>query len=661
MKKTCVTLCALCAGVGMHAQTTFTEDGTTYTVTGEKTVEITEGYKKDAFLTVPGSVKHDGVEYTVTAIGEKAYQWGSALDVTIPGSIKKIGHSAFQYTSVENITFNEGLEEIGAYAFSSSKCTELEIPSTVKRIGESAFFGSEGNPTLTKLTLHEGLEVIGNAAFYGNAIQELEIPASVDSIIGTAFLLSTKLEKLTLHEGLVYIGKGAFNNSATVLKSKNTTLTEINFPSTLKTIDTEAFFKMPLTSLNIPASLETLGDCAFSDSKIASITVDPANQNFKVQDNLLYSKDNKVLYLAPVSGVTNVTVAKNCLGINGGAFWNSALQSIQLPDGLLAIGYGAFYGTGLTSINFPQALTYIDDQAFAFTKISDLVFPDNLAYIFEATFFQCSQLKNITLPSNIQGIDRRAFYGCNNLEKVICKASTPLKLNDCYEGEEIFTTAPKLIVPKGCKAAYTSNEKFYKPSLGTYDNNFPVYFWNIQESEEGVLLPTETWPKDGDAFNKYQTYSFSVKFGENITIVNHNPKVYIRPNDLVYAPEAEPEEWNTLIEAGNTLTVWGADMDGFTDYFMPKADQVYFIVIPAGTVKNEAGDMNEQIVIWVYGSQELKEAVEAVLDIDTLAIDGTDNQEVARFNLDGTKASAAQKGIQIVKYANGTAKKVLRF
>ena len=399
MKKTCVTLCALCSFVAMHAQTTFTEDGTTYTVTGEKTVEITEGYKKDAFLTVPGSVKHDGVEYTVTAIGEKAYQWGSALDVTIPGSIKKIGHSAFQYTSVENITFNEGLEEIDDYAFSSSKCTELEIPSTVKRIGESAFFGSSSSPTLTKLTLHEGLEVIESGAFYGNAIDELVIPASVDSIIGSAFMFSTKLQKLTLNEGLVYIGKGAFCNDASVLKSKNTTLTEVHFPSTLKNIDTEAFFKMPLTSLNIPASLETLGDCAFSDSKIATITVDPANKNFKVQDNLLYRKDNKVLYLAPVSGVTNVTVAKNCLGIAGGAFWNSALQSIQLPDGLLAIGYGAFQGTGLTSIDFPQSLTYIDDQAFALTKITDLVFPDNLAYIFEATFFQCNNLKSVTFPS----------------------------------------------------------------------------------------------------------------------------------------------------------------------------------------------------------------------------------------------------------------------
>ncbi len=661
MKKTCVTLCALCSFVAMHAQTTFTEDGTTYTVTGGKTVEITEGYKKDAFLTVPGSVKHDGVEYTVTAIGEKAYQWGSALDVTIPGSIKKIGHSAFQYTSVENITFNEGLEEIGAYAFSSSKCTELEIPSTVKRIGESAFFGSEGNPTLTKLTLHEGLEVIGNAAFYGNAIQELEIPASVDSIIGTAFLCSSKLEKLTLHEGLVYIGKGAFNNSATVLKSKNTTLTEVNFPSTLKTIDTEAFFKMPLTSLNIPASLETLGDCAFSDTKIASITVDPANQNFKVQDNLLYSKDNKVLYLAPVSGVTNVTVAKNCLGIAGGAFWNSALQSIQLPDGLLAIGYGAFYGTGLTSINFPKALTYIDDQAFAFTKISDLVFPDNLAYIFEATFFQCSQLKSVTFPSNIQGVDRRAFYGCNNLEKVICKASTPLKLNDSYEGEEIFTTAPKLIVPKGCKAAYTSNEKFYKPTLGTYDNNFPVYFWNVQESEQGVLTAESTTPANGDALGKYQYSTVTVTFPENIQLTGKTPKVYFRPKDVVYPSALEPEDCGATVETGSTLRIWINDMDGWTDGFMPKADEIYFIVIPEGIVKNEAGDENEQIVIWTYGSKELKEAVEAALDIDTLAIDSTDNQEVTRFNLDGTKASAAQKGIQIVKYANGTAKKVLRF
>ena len=656
MKKNCLTLCGFLSVMGLFAQT-FTEGGTTYTVTGENTVEITTGDKNAALLFVPSSVKHDGVEYTVTAIAAEAYKWSKASTVTIPGSIKTIGELAFSYAEVKSITFNEGLELIGRNAFSGSKCTELDIPGSVKRIGEGAFFGSSSTPTLTKLTLHEGLKVIENSAFYGNAIEELVIPASVDSIIGTAFLYSGKLKKLTLNEGLVYIGKGAFNNSNSVTSKRNTTLTEVTLPSTLKNVDTEAFFMMPLTSINIPANLESIGDLAFASTKIATITVDPANKNFKLENNLLYSNDYKILYMAPVTGVGNVKVNSKCLGINGGAFWQTDLQSIELPKGLVAIGYGAFYGTNITSIDLPESLTWIDDEAFALSKLTDVVIPENLPYIYEATFWGCTQLETLTLPSGLQGIDKRAFYNCDKLTTVTCKASTPCKLVDVYEYEEIFTASPTLIVPKGCKEAYMSSEKLYKPTLGSYENNFPVYFNKIQESEEGVLIPTQTWPANGDAFNQYQTYSFSVKFDENITIANHSPKVYIRPNDLVYAPEAEPEEWNVLLEAGNTLTLWGADMDGFTDYFMPKADQIYFIVIPAGVVKNEAGDKNEQIVIWVYGSKELKEAVEAALDIDTLAIDSTDSKEVARYNLDGTQANAAQKGLTIVKYADGSARK----
>ena len=666
MRKILLSLCALLVTGGVAAQTEFTVDETKYTVTGENTVEITKGKSSNGALVVPSTVTYENTEYTVTSIGEEAYKYSGATSVEIPASIKKIGHGAFMSaSSLTSITFHDGLEEIGTYAFSGSKCTALDIPGTVTRIGGSAFFGNTSNPTIQTLTLHEGLKVIENAAFYGNAIKELEIPASVDSIIGTAFLYSTQLEKLTFKEGIKYIGRGAFNNDATVLKARNTTLKSVEFPASLTCIDDEAFFKMPLTSLTIPAGLETLGDLAFSGTDIKTITVDAANKNFKVADDgLLYSKNGKVLYFAPVTGITTVNVPAGCIGISGGAFWNSSLTSITLPKGLLAIGYGAFFNTSLTSIDFPSSLTYIDDQAFAQTKLTELVLPENLPYIYDATFYGCNNLKTVTLPSGLQGIDKRAFYGCNNLTTVTCKASTPCYLVDTYEYEDIFTASPKLIVPKGCSAAYRNvTDYYYKATVGKYANNWPLYYSKIEEADKGVLKVVETFPKDGDAFSKYESLAFTVTFDEPITIINRNPEIFLRPNDLVYASDVNPDGgWSASVETGSTLRVWGEDADQWTDYFCPnkeQAKQIYFIVIPAGVVKNEAGDENEEIVIWNYGSEELKQAVEEYLGVEDVTAKQTVGKVTACYGVNGQKLNVPQKGVNIVKYSDGTVNKVL--
>ena len=90
---------------------------------------------------------------------------------------------------------------------------------------------------------------------------------------------------------------------------------------------------------------------------------------------------------------------------------------------------------------------------------------------------------------------------------------------------------------------------------------------------------------------------------------------------------------------------------------MPDAQKIYFLTIPAGIVKNAAGDENEQITIWLYGSKELKDKTEEYLDIES--VETTDSKEVARYSIDGKLLSAPVKGINIVKYADGTTRKVI--
>ena len=108
-----------------------------------------------------------------------------------------------------------------------------------------------------------------------------------------------------------------------------------------------------------------------------------------------------------------------------------------------------------------------------------------------------------------------------------------------------------------------------------------------------------------------------------------------------------------MIEGSNTLTVFGNDYDQFMDTFISKKGKVYYVNIPAGIVKDDTGAVNEHITIVCYG-QGTTAGVEEVH-----AQNGTESKVVARYNVSGQAVTEAQKGIQIIKYADGTTRKVV--
>lgn len=86
--------------LGVSAQT-FTSEGLNYKVTSAtaKTVEVTTASPAYAIaeVTVPATVTYEGVTYSVTGIGDKAFMGNSTLtSITLPDGLKRIGTSAFQ-------------------------------------------------------------------------------------------------------------------------------------------------------------------------------------------------------------------------------------------------------------------------------------------------------------------------------------------------------------------------------------------------------------------------------------------------------------------------------------------------------------------------------------------------------------------------------------
>ena len=118
-----------------------------------------------------------------------------------------------------------------------------------------------------------------------------------------------------------------------------------------------------LTSVHLGSGIATIGESAFVGSNnLASLTVDPANTVFSVEDGALYGKGDAgrtlVLYL-PTKTDSDVTVPTGTVAIADAAFANnSSLRRVVLPEGLTTIGYGAFDGcNNLTDIVIPDSVT----------------------------------------------------------------------------------------------------------------------------------------------------------------------------------------------------------------------------------------------------------------------------------------------------------------
>ena len=122
----------------------------------------------------------------------------------------------------------------------------------------------------------------------------------------------------------------------------------------------------------------------------------------------------------------------NVTRIGYGAFQDSSLSSVTIPDSVTSIGTYAFYGTELTSITIPESVTSIGQYAFKNTHITAINIPSSLTAIGRDAFngmnitsidipntvtsigygaFQDSSLSSVTIPDSVTSIGTYAFYG----------------------------------------------------------------------------------------------------------------------------------------------------------------------------------------------------------------------------------------------------------
>lgn len=103
--------------------------------------------------------------------------------------------------------------------------------------------------------------------------------------------------------------------------------------------------------------------------------------------------------------------------IGMGAFYNSGLQTITIPDSVTDIGAVAFAYNNLTSVDIPDAVTSIGYGAFMANTLTAVVIPESVNNIADSAF-EDNNVTVVTIPDSVTRICYRSFLN-NNLTDVI--------------------------------------------------------------------------------------------------------------------------------------------------------------------------------------------------------------------------------------------------
>lgn len=444
----------------------------------------------DGVIDIPDTVTKDNIDYTVTAIGDSAFESfptpTNVSSVFIPATVRSIGDSAFSYcNALTTVTFAEGsqLKSIGLAAFYGTeqlypKFKEIKIPDSVDTIGSGAFFYCQN---LERITLPSALQTLSSVTFYGcAALSEVTFPASLKTIESSVF-------------------DGCRN------------LSEVKLPASLTAIQSSVFHRCSAKTVFYDGSLEQWNHITADNDVLGyscpSLVMDDYTAQFiPVEDDPDHpfpGPPPKTVTITKYTGTESTVILPSTISswpvtkVGEDALKdNTTITSVTIPDSVTEIGANAFADcTNLTSVNYAgdwskltiqsgnpavqdaanellfdfkftpdntavivnsyngtaadvtipsrykgKPVTTIGHAAFFNSAVTSVTIPDSVTSIDDNAFGFCSQLTNISIPNSVTSIGFSAFAHCTSLKSITLPSSLSFISGSLFSGCSQLTT-----------------------------------------------------------------------------------------------------------------------------------------------------------------------------------------------------------------------------
>lgn len=459
-------------------------------------------------VTIPNTVKIDGVDYTVYGVC-LAHSYDACSTIT---TIKL----------PESVTYFRLYDPAGTHSFtnqSNQEVTYYDHSKGVVKLPNLKYFDVDSKNTSLKewhnqmLLSHDGTKLIccppaaeftnvvfnriksfGPYAFFGCGLTKLVIPASLETIDETAFC--------------GFSGLTEFLN-ADYYKPGSATINE-------KFVAKDGLL------------FEMRKDDADKYTKYKSLLCFPDNKNTGSKYTYYLDGGGSLLNIAPyafddVNGTLTLYIS-NCdvagISINKYAFQNSSICFVNLPSVFVnRIGSYAFANTGLVRLDLGThaydggKLCNIEGNAFYNSSIKEIDLPNNKIHEYMSISLEdyamanCPYLQQVNFPkytSNpgavLTPLGKYAFYNCPSLEEVSFIGATPGSGNYGVLPEGLFRDC------KGLKNVTFDDNKITEIGDFAFSNcNLQSWVFNKQSASLKIIGKYAFAPTLGGTYNNFNT------------------------------------------------------------------------------------------------------------------------------------------------------------
>ncbi len=301
----------------------------------------------------------------------------------------------------------------------------------------------------------------------------------------------------------------------------------------------------------------------------------------------------------------NYDYAVTAIG-NYAFYYCKKVTSIKMPNTITSIGEEAFeFCSSLALTDISENVTEIGDKAFyGCTALTELNLPNNVTSIGKLAFANCSGLKDVTIPVSITTLGGSVFYQCTGLtEATIPESVTSI-------GVSVFSGCTGLVkatVNSSSAGSYTFQgcSSLKSAEIGNSVTDIGIYAFDSCNSLETVVI--------GSSVTKIGNYAFlNCTALSSVICLNPEP------------PTCKTDVFGH-VDTGNCT-----------------------LIVPEGSYdKYAAADTWKDFLI-----QE-----EDLTGVDVPMADNVG--EVSRYTPDGREINGSRKGLNIIRYGDGSVKKVI--